>query len=159
LDSFDDATYTAQTRPFAFHSIYDDRAAGGSVELDERLLDGRDQFRAAFHVRWDQHNAQQRANAAVPVPGKPPVFVWYEQPWVVDEETTYSISDENTYHPDAAWDLIVGVGYDIRHMIGAQDFDSFTPTPAKPPFGFVVNYPLGDKYALNPQAAAIYHFG
>lgn len=150
LDSYDTASYTTQTRPYAFDSIYDDRAAGGSVELDEQLLDGRDQFRAAGHFRWDNHNDQEGTNAK---PG-----LWYEQPWLHDAETTYSAAAENTYHPAADWDLIAGISYDYRHMMQAQDFDGFTPTPSKPPFGFVVNYPLSDKYALNPQAAAIFHF-
>jgi iron complex outermembrane recepter protein len=33
LDSYDDMTYTTQTRPYAFRSFYDDYSAGGSVEF------------------------------------------------------------------------------------------------------------------------------
>src|SRR6185437_12425930 len=72
LDSFDDGTFTTQNFPYAFNSTYDDYAAGGSIELYEQLLDGRDLFRAAFHVRWDQHNAQQDGNAQP--------FLFYSQP-------------------------------------------------------------------------------
>ncbi|MEX1276069.1 MAG: TonB-dependent receptor [Bacteroidota bacterium] len=33
LDSFDDATYTAQTKPYAFHSTFDDHSLGGSLSI------------------------------------------------------------------------------------------------------------------------------
>ncbi len=150
LDSYDDATFTTQTKPYAFDSVYDDYAAGGSVELREHLLDDSDLLRAAFHFRWDQHNAQEDTNAKV--------NLWYAQPTLVDEETTYSLALENTYHPMANWDVIAGISYDIRHLIQAQDFDSYTVVPANPPYGYVVNYPVTDKHAVNPELAVVYRY-
>jgi iron complex outermembrane receptor protein len=151
LDSFDDGTFTTQNFPYAFNSTYDDYAAGGSIELDEQLLDGRDLFRAAFHVRWDQHNAQQDGNA------KP--FLFYSQPWLTDEEMTYSIAAENTYHPVENMDVIVGLSYDIRHLMQAEDFFQFpTITPGQLPYGTIIQYPVTDKRAINPQAAVIYRY-
>jgi iron complex outermembrane receptor protein len=34
LDGYDDDTYRTQEKPYAFHSIYDDRTAGGRLRLD-----------------------------------------------------------------------------------------------------------------------------
>jgi iron complex outermembrane receptor protein len=150
LDSYDNNTFATQTRPYAFDSIYDDYAVGGSVTLDEVLLNGQDLFRAALHVRWDQHNAQEDTNAKV--------GLWYAQPWLSDDQMTYSAALENTYHPWTGWDVITGVSYDIRHLMQAQDFDSYQVVPANPPYGFVVNYPVTNKYAINPEAAVIYHY-
>jgi len=150
LDSFDSAAYTTQNSPKSFNSKYDDRAAGGSAELSEMLLNGLDNLKFALHYRFDQHNGWNATNAKF--------GVWYTQPWLRDEENTYSAAIENTFHPAPKWDVTEGVSFDYRQVLGAQDFDAFKIVPASPPYGAVVNYPVGNNRAWNPEFAVAYHF-
>lgn len=150
LDSYDDASFTSQTKPYAFNSIYDDHAAGAIAEIDKNLFHGLDTLRASFWYRWDEHQAQEDTNAK---PG-----LWYSQPGLTDSEMTYSAAVENIAHLSSRWDVTAGVSYDYRHMIEAHDFDAFTPTPSAPPFGAIFAYPVADKYALNPELATVYRY-
>ena len=151
LDSYDNATFTKQTRPYAFNSVYDDHAAGAIAEVDKNLFGGRDTLRGSFWYRWDEHQAQEDTNAKNGGP-------WYSQPGLTDSQMTYSAALENIVHITPRWDLTAGVSYDYRHLIEAHDFDTFTPTPAAPPYGAVFSYPVADKYALNPELATVYHY-
>lgn len=63
LESYDDATYTTQTRPFAFHgSNYDDYTFGGSADFEWSWNDD-NTTRAAAHYRQDVHRESQIAPA------------------------------------------------------------------------------------------------
>ncbi|HWK75169.1 MAG TPA: TonB-dependent receptor [Povalibacter sp.] len=59
LESFDDATYTTQTRPYAFHgSNYDDYTYGGSIDF-EWSWNAAHVTRVAAHYRQDVHREAQ----------------------------------------------------------------------------------------------------
>jgi iron complex outermembrane receptor protein len=61
LDSYDDATYTTQTRPYAFdNSNYDDYSVGGSADFEWRWAAAQI-TRVATHWRNDVHREQQAA--------------------------------------------------------------------------------------------------
>jgi iron complex outermembrane receptor protein len=150
LKSYDDATYSTQHKPSAFVSTYDDNAYGGSAELDEMLFDGADKLRLSGHFRYDQHNAQQDANAKL--------TIFYAQPNLRSALNTYSIAIENIYHPTTDWDVIAGVSYDYRELLKAQDFNTFSPVPARPPYGAIFNYPTSNRHAVNPELAVIYRY-
>ncbi len=61
LDSFDDATYRTQTRPFAFAgSRYDDYSVGGGADYEWRWSAAH-VTRLAGHYKRDVHREQQRA--------------------------------------------------------------------------------------------------
>ena len=61
LESYDDATYTTQTRPYAFHgSNYDDYTYGGSADFEWRWTDAH-ATRFAVHYRQDVHREEQIA--------------------------------------------------------------------------------------------------
>lgn len=63
LESFDDATYTTQTRPFAFHgSNYDDFTLGGSTDFEWRWTE-QHATRFAAHYRRDVHRESQTTPA------------------------------------------------------------------------------------------------
>jgi len=64
LDSYDDATYTAQTRPYAFDdSNYDDYSVGGSADFEWRWTAAQI-TRIAAHYRNDVHRERQAAPAS-----------------------------------------------------------------------------------------------
>jgi iron complex outermembrane recepter protein len=59
LESYDDATYTTQTRPYAFHgSNYNDFTYGGSADFEWRWT-GEQITRIAAHFRNDVHREAQ----------------------------------------------------------------------------------------------------
>jgi iron complex outermembrane receptor protein len=63
LESYDDATYTTQTRPFAFAgSRYDDYTVGGSTDFEWRWSESH-VTRFAAHYKRDVHRELQRAPA------------------------------------------------------------------------------------------------
>lgn len=148
LDSYDDIGYVNQNFPKSFDSTYDDRAAGGSVELDKNLQGIDDTIRAAVHYRWDHHSETQAGRNA---PGAP----WYQQPWEFASETTGSLALENIYHPTGAWDVIAGASYDWRHLNHARQWVAQGKVP---PFGYSFAYPVADKHALNGELAVVFHY-
>lgn len=54
LFSYDDTTYTAQTRPYAFKSYYDDYTNGGTAEWESRLLEN-NVFKLFVQGKQDVH--------------------------------------------------------------------------------------------------------
>lgn len=59
LESYDDATYTTQMRPYAFAgSRYDDYTWGGNIDFEWRWIDSQT-TRLAAHYRKDVHREQQ----------------------------------------------------------------------------------------------------
>ncbi|HWJ34633.1 MAG TPA: TonB-dependent receptor [Steroidobacteraceae bacterium] len=148
LDSFDSIAYDTQNTPKSFNSTYDDRAAGTSVELSETLPGGMDTIRIAGHYRWDQHNETEGTRNA-------PFATYYSQPWETAEETTSSAALENIYHPSTAWDVIAGMSYDYRHLIGD---DQWVGSGVKSPFGYSFSYPVSNKHAWNGELAAVYRY-
>ena len=148
LDSFDTIAYSIQTLPKSFDSTYDDRAAGGSIELSETLPGGADTIRVAGHYRWDQHNETE---STTNVPGG----TWYQQPWESASEMTSSIALENIFRPSSQWDVIVGTSYDLRHL---NHDNQWVAQGAVPPFGYTFSYPVADKHALNGEFALVYRY-
>jgi iron complex outermembrane recepter protein len=152
LDIYDNAQYNTMNSTSAERSIYDDRAAGGSVEVAKVLFGGQDVLKGALHYNWNQHNSQNKTNAN---PGQ-----WYEQPWLHAEEATTSVAAENTFHPAHNWDVIAGTSYDYRHIIHADDWNTLSAVngvvPA--PYGQFVYYAVHDKHAVNPELALAYHY-
>ncbi|MFD2427892.1 TonB-dependent receptor plug domain-containing protein [Sphingobium scionense] len=65
LRSFNDRSQTAQSRPYAFDSPYEDKAWGGSAQLDFTATDA-DTLRLAFHYRHDEHVEYQTSFSTVP---------------------------------------------------------------------------------------------
>ena len=150
LNSYDSIAYNTQNTPKSFNSTYDDRAAGAIVELDENLPGNVDTIRVAGHFRWDQHNETESTRNA-----PAPVGPFYQQPWETAEESTYSLALENIYHPISALDVIAGVSYDYRRMMGDSQWVAQGVTP---PFGYSYSYPTADKHATNYEAAVVYHY-
>jgi iron complex outermembrane receptor protein len=148
LDSFDSIAYNTQNTPKSFNSTYYDKAGGGSVELAKNLFGNADTIRVAAHYRWDQHNETESTRNV-------PFGVFYQQPWETAEESTYSVALENIYRPTKDWQLIAGLSYDARHLIGDSQWVASGNTP---PFGSAFAYPVADKHALNGEAAVIYAY-
>lgn len=130
LDSFDNKTLTTQTKGSSFNSAYDDKAYGGSVQLDLKPFPG-DRLSVAFHYRYDEHREYQESFA-------PTHFI---EPWQTDEETTYSAAIENSLMLSPTVELLTGFSYDWRDLARAEDFAS----------GAFIFYPRKNGDAWNAQ--------
>ncbi len=94
LDSYDDATYTTQTRPYAFaDSIYDDDTYGGNADFEWRWNSAH-VSRVAVHGRQDIHRESDRVTPRERL-----------------EIPTWDIAAEHEWAPAPGWTLTPGYAY------------------------------------------------
>ncbi len=140
LRSFNDRTQTTQSRPFAFDSPYEDRAWGGSAQLDFRASDA-DTLRLAFHYRHDKHVEFQTSfsNAGVPT----------TEPRQTQTENTFSLALENELKLTPALRFTLGGSFDWRDLKRAEEYGSPLGTSGTP--AVLYNYPRRDADTWNLQ--------
>jgi iron complex outermembrane receptor protein len=141
LRSFDDNTYTAQTRRYAFDSWYDDYAYGGMAELGTNLIP-MNTLKVAAHYRLDNH--KERNN------NQPTSSSAFLEPWQETEERTWSLAAENTFHATKWFDIVGGVSRDFADLLQAQEWDSTNKA--------IYQYPTGKGRSWNWQSAAIMRY-
>ncbi|MBO9499469.1 MAG: TonB-dependent receptor [Novosphingobium sp.] len=134
LRSFDSAAENTQTTPRSFDSPYSDTALGGSGEFDFKLADA-DHLSLAAYYRRDEHNESQTS--------APDLAGASAEPNQRSLEKTYSVAAENRYDITGALRFTVGVSYDWRDLIEAQEYNSTTHT--------LFSFPLKDAHGWNAQ--------
>ena len=97
LDAYDDATYTTQVRPSAFHSTYDDYTPGGSLVLRTTYIP-KNTLSFAFHYKDDVHQEQDNRNL----------------PWERYEAETFSYGLEDNIKITENLGLVLGGSYDVQ---------------------------------------------
>jgi iron complex outermembrane receptor protein len=127
LKRFDDASYSRQTRPFAFTSDYDDEAIGGSATLT--LARERYTGSLAAFGRRDIHREQSLTS-----------------PHLRFEDDTWSIATEHAFQATDQIGLRVGASWDKRDARQAQDFQA----------GRIVPVALADADTFNWQAGVTF---
>lgn len=132
LFSFDDASYTAQTRPFAFQSYYDDFTLGGNAELETSLTSNN---LLKFGVQY-KHDVHRENNLGEPQRN----FI----------DNTFSISMEHTYQIISELAVVPGLGFNTRKSVRAEDFDSSTQE--------ITNFPSNGNSAINAQVGLFWDF-
>ncbi len=105
LYSYDDVTYTTQTRPYAFQSFYDDYSYGGSVEYETKSI-AKNDLKVSAHYKRDVHREHN-----------------LNEPVRRFEDHTLSIGLEDTYRPLPNFVIIPGINYNRRQSILAENFD------------------------------------
>jgi len=135
LRSFDDRTQTTQTLGRAFNSYYEDRAYGGSTQLDVQLAPA-DRFSLAAHYRRDRHVEFQQ--------GFPSGFT---EPRQENLEDTYSVAAENVATLSPALTLTLGASYDWRDLKRAEEYG----VPPGERAARVFSYPIRNADAFNYQ--------
>lgn len=128
LNSYDDATYTTQRRPYAFSSLYDDHTYGFSATLEQRWSDAQ-VTRLALHGKQDFHREQDAIGS----------------PWEHFKDRTWSAGLEHEWRPDARWTVTPGVSW---NLLQAQRADNLVGGSAIEPF------PVGSDVAFNGQVVA-----
>lgn len=136
LRGFDNRNQNSQTLPIGrvFNSWYDDKAYGGSLQLDYATESNR--LSLAFHYRRDEHVEYSQVF--------PTGFI---EPRQKSAEDTYSIAIEDRLQLSPALSLTAGFSYDWRDL---RQSDEFTLNSARNG-GRLFGYPLVDADAWNAQ--------
>jgi iron complex outermembrane receptor protein len=123
LDSYDDATFTTQKKSSSFQSLYHDDTYGGSVEWNTMIGDAQT-FRAAFHLKNDQHRENNVG-----------------QPVQHNEGRIMSVGVEDTYTFTPRLSMVAGISGDWQNTTVAEGNEK----------GTIVEQAKGDSNGVNPQ--------
>ncbi|CAG5003193.1 Ferric enterobactin receptor [Dyadobacter sp. CECT 9275] len=126
LFSYDDTTYTKQTKGYAFRSFYDDYTLGGNAEYESKALTN-NIFRVNVQYKRDIHREHDL--------GEP------VQSYV---DNTLSLGLENTYQITPSLAVIPGVSYNMRNSEKAQEYNATTKE--------ISNFADSKNNAVNVQA-------
>lgn len=104
LDSYDDETYSTQTRRYAFHSVYDDYSTGINVFLTHKLS-GLSELTFGMNYKRDVHKELDD----------------YEAPWEEYKMDTYTIGGEYEHTLLARVAFSGGLSFNIEHPVYAYE--------------------------------------
>ena len=138
LRSFDDETFTKQTKKYAFSSFYRDYSYGAGFDLGGDLTT-KDSLKFSAIVKYDVHRAHNN-----------------NDPIEVDKDRTYSFGLENAYAFTEQTKLVTGVSYDYRQSNRAEQYEKKCKKTGKN--NAICPFDIGNKQALNYQVKLIHNF-
>jgi iron complex outermembrane recepter protein len=130
LKSFDNATFTTQTMPFAFTSPFDDDTYGTTMEFGTRAGE-RQTIKSSFYFKDDTH---REGNIGTPTRSF--------------RDQTFSVGFENTIRINDRASAIVGFSMDHLKVMNAEQFIRIQVLPVE----------RNNVWAYNPQAGIFYTF-
>ncbi len=130
LDSYDDESYSSQTRGYAFTSFYDDHTLGGNLELVSNL-DNKNTVKFSVHLKNDNHSEH---NAGEPLRR------------VADN--TISLGIEHILKAGDKLSFIPGFAYHLRQSLQA---DNYNPADQS-----ISQFPKNTNDAFNAQLGTYY---
>lgn len=130
LYSYDDTTYTKQTRGYAFQSFYDDYTLGGNAEFESRALD-KNIFRFSVQYKRDIHREHD-----------------LNEPIKSYADNTLSVGVENTWQVLPALAVVPGVSFNLRKSEQAQEYNA----PSKE----LTDFALSSNSAVNAQVGVFW---
>lgn len=110
LSSYNDATYTTQTKPYAFNSQYDDHSNGGGLEWDRSL--GAQEIKLMAQAKYDVHRERNLADGAQN----------YDSAWLQFKSHIYSVGGEDRIALGDKTHLTLGYRYDRSQVTQAQEY-------------------------------------
>jgi iron complex outermembrane recepter protein len=125
LNSFDDSTYSTQTRAYAFTSIYNDRTAGAFVEAGTTRI-SKNLLKLAIHYKNDLH-AEHNLN----------------EPVRYTKDNTYSVGVEDVFNVSPILSLTPGISYNLRNSNTAEEYFSALDS--------IAYFPANSSNAINEQ--------
>ncbi|MDN3581606.1 TonB-dependent receptor plug domain-containing protein [Mucilaginibacter flavus] len=128
IDSYDNASYTTITKPYAFKSIYDDYTLGSTVAFENTDIKN-NSFSVAAHFKQDVHREHNVG-----------------EPTRRDADNNFYIGAEDTYHLTSALKVNGGVSYNDRRSTEAQQYTNST----------ISNLPANSNGAWNLQGLIQY---
>ncbi|MBS1949100.1 MAG: TonB-dependent receptor [Bacteroidetes bacterium] len=132
LNSYDDATYTTQKKPYAFQSFYNDYTYGGSVEYGTTIIP-KNNLKLAVHYKEDIHRENN-----------------LNEPVRHFDDNTLTVGAENIYRATTKLVIIPGASYSLRKNIKAEDYNASIKA--------VFDFPKADaSQACNGQLGIFYY--
>lgn len=138
LRSFDDETFTKQTKKYAFNSFYRDYSYGAGFDLGGDLTT-KDSLKFSAIVKYDVHRAHNN-----------------NDPVEVDKDRTYSFGLENAYAFTEQTKLVTGVSYDYRQSNRAEQYEKKCKKTGKN--NTICPFDIDNKQALNYQVKLVHNF-
>ncbi|HTQ99263.1 MAG TPA: TonB-dependent receptor [Candidatus Acidoferrum sp.] len=139
--SYDNATYTTQTKPYAFTSIYDDYSWGASGEIASTRFDNQT-LKAAVQFKRDVHREH---NVGQPIKR------------MEDDLMSLGVEDGVVLSPALGW--VIGGGWEQQKGLMAQDLigTAVTPFPTATADGWkaqtALTYKLSDTWSSHASIA------
>lgn len=130
--SYDDASYSSITKPYAFKSWYNDYTYGGNIEYGT-VVAKTHHLKGAVHFKKDVHREHDLVQ---------PVLHFIDNTFTIGVEDVYKISEK--------WLLIPGLGYSTRDNVTAEEYHSDDKTISKFP-------DAGISEAFDGQIAVFYY--
>lgn len=130
LNSYDDATYTTISRPYAFKSFYDDYSVGGIAEYG-KVFSQRENIKATIQYKQDVHREYNEG-----------------EPERTMSDGTFTAGIENEFKIQEDLLLQTGFSYNSRSSIKAQNYNSTTKE--------ITDYPSNSNDAFNIQGGLVY---
>jgi len=131
-DSYDNATYTTITRPYAFKSVYNDYTLGTSIAFENTDIQNNN-FSVAGHYKQDMHREHDIIGG---------------EPDIRDGDNNFDIGAEDTYHFTSALKVNAGVAFMDRQSIYTQQYQNNT----------ISDLPGNNNSAWNAQGLIQYDF-
>ncbi len=130
ISSYDDNTYTTQTKKSSFNSFYYDYTLGGNIELGYDISE-KNTAKISVHFKNDNHRENNEG-----------------EPVRHTSDNTVSIGVEDIYNLSKKITIIPGVSYNFRNSIKAEDYDSKNKT--------IKLLPKNSNDAINAQIATYF---
>lgn len=127
LESYDDASYTEQTRGYAFTSLYNDLVWGAKLELNDNHFD-RHFLNVSLQLKNDLHRENNLG-----------------EPIRHFRDITYSFGIEDEVSVSKNLNVVPGWSYHLRQSLKADDYDASSET--------ISSFPLKDSDVMNYQLA------
>lgn len=131
LSSYDDASFTSISRPYAFESYYNDYTFGGIVEYGKTFWQGRNVLKTTVQFKQDVHRENNEG-----------------EPIARMSDNTWTAGFENALTLLPKLQLLTGFSYNHRASLTAQDYNSNTSEMSE----FTPN----DNGAFNIQGGLVY---
>lgn len=131
LNSYDNASYTTISKPYAFQSYYNDYTVGGITEYGKKLWKGKDLFKATLQYKQDVHR-ENNANEPVRT--------------LSDRTVTAGLENELKLHSRLL--LLTGFSYNFRGSIQAMNYNSTNKS--------ISDFPKNNNSAYNVQCGLVY---
>ncbi len=137
IESWDDATYTTQNRPYAFDSWYDDYTYGGSIETEIAAGASAGVTRAVLHFKNDVHREMDDTG----------------EPVEKMEDRTWSLAVEHT-HPFSGTVIgSLGIGWSALDTVRADNNVNGVITPFELQDDAAINATAGLRWTVTPDWA------
>lgn len=130
LNSYDDGSYSSQTKRSSFISYYNDETYGAQAEIINSSFRNNN-LKLAIHAKNDHHSEHNEG-----------------EPIRHFSDNTFSFALENVFTPGTKLTLIPGLSYNIRNSILAEEYFSSSDS--------IGDYPKNISHSIDAQIGAYF---